>query len=260
MAFPNDKQAFSTHLNYIKCLAGLFAGVTLQSNQALSKVPLPNVDVKKNLIELTKRSLYDERSIVHLDNDYSYASTSWLPVKAYYLVFNILLTVEYILKVQKSIFQMSHNASVAEFTRKLETREITFSEPILNQVFDQSILNFRSKSGANLSSKTSRSDMYKLAMRKIALYKVEDWKRKKQINLRRGIDRTKYQNYLNNFSVSIFDFLYLMRIRSNYRDFAFIEGVSSTDTAMYFLEFFNFTIRFAYALESLKSQLITLRT
>ena len=86
-------------------------------------------------------------------------------------------------------------------------------------------------SGANLSSRTTDDDMYKMAIRKIAKYKVDDWKQRNHINLRKSAHKTKYQIYLSNFSVSIFDFPYYMRIRSNYRDFAFIEGVTTDETA-----------------------------
>ena len=96
-----EHQAYDTHLNYIKCLASLMSGTTLQYNNSLQKAGLPDIDQKKNLIVLTKKSLSDEKKIVDIDKDYSYASTSWLPVKSYYLIFNVLLTVEYVIKIQK---------------------------------------------------------------------------------------------------------------------------------------------------------------
>ena len=77
------------------------SGTTLQYNNSLQKAGLPDIDQKKNLIVLTKKSLSDEKKIVDIDKDYSYASTSWLPVKSYYLIFNVLLTVEYVIKIQK---------------------------------------------------------------------------------------------------------------------------------------------------------------
>ena len=51
-----------------------------------------------------------------------------------------------------------------------------------------------------------------------------------------------------------------MRIRSNYRDFAFIDGVTTTETADYFNTFFFFTAGFVKALEGMKKDLIGLRT
>lgn len=78
---------------------------TLQYNNSLQKAGLPDIDQKKNLIALTKQLLNDEKKIVDIDKDYSYVSTSWLPVKFYYLIFNVLLTTEYVIKIQKRCFQ-----------------------------------------------------------------------------------------------------------------------------------------------------------
>src|SRR3989338_7092176 len=120
MIFQNitEHQAYDTHFNYIKCLCSLTKGTTLQYTGSLRKASLPDIDEKKNLIDLTKKSLTDEHKIVGIDRDYSYASTSWLPIKAYYLIFNILLTIEYIIKIQKSAFSRGHHPCVEEFTRK----------------------------------------------------------------------------------------------------------------------------------------------
>ena len=255
-----DKQAYDTHYNYIKCLCKLLRGATLSSSQSLAKIAIPEIETKSNLIKLTKISLRDEHEIVKIDEDYSYASTSWLPIKSYYLIFNILLTIEYIIKTQNTAFKLPHTSCIKEFTRKLETGEITFSEPLLNQVFDRSILNYKGKAGANLSSRTGIEEMYKMTIRKIAMYKNNDWKTKEKINLHKNLDKAKYETFLSTFKVSIFDFPYLMRIRSNYRDFAFIDNVTNTDTANYFKRYFAFTMYFVKALESLKDEIIIART
>lgn len=259
MLIKLDHQAYDTHYNYIKCLCGLMENTSIQYTGMLRKSILPDLDEKKNLIDLTKKSLNDEYKIVQIDKDYSYASTSWLPVKSYYLIFNILLTLEYIFKIQKSIFRLEHKNCIEEFTRKLECGEIQFSKPQLNQVFDQAILKYVVKTGANLSNLTSADDMYKLAIRKIAKYKIEDWKSKKHINLKNKTHKIEYYSYLKTFKISIFDFLYYMRIRSNYRDFAFIDGVNVDKTAKYFNTFFKFTVFFVKSLEGLKKDLIKLR-
>lgn len=257
--FP-EQQAFDTHFNYISCLAKLLDGATLKHSHLFGKAALPDIDEKKNLIKLTKQSLNDESRIVAIDKDYSYASTSWLPIKAYYLIFNILLTIEYAIKIQKGIFSRTHHACIEEFTRKLKDKEIEFSVPELNIVYDQTILKHKNTAGANLSSKTTPADMCKMAMRKIAYYKLEDWKKRNHINGKRKADKARLASYLSNeFFVSIFDFPFYMRIRSNYRDFAFIEGVNTMDTARYFNEYMLFTARFVKALEGMKNVLIKAR-
>ncbi|MCX6813504.1 MAG: hypothetical protein NTV77_03465 [Candidatus Azambacteria bacterium] len=255
-----ERQAYDTHFNYIKCLFDLTNGVAIKYTGGLKKATTPFLEEKKNLISLTKKSLNDEYKIVLMDKDYSYASTSWLPIKSYYLIFNVLLTVEYIFKLQKNIYNTGHVSCIDEFTRKLSSGEINFSQPILNQVFDKNILTYKITSGANLSRRTSMADRYKMVLRKIAWYKEGDWKRKNNINLHKTTHKARYQNYLNSFAVSIFDFPYYMRIRSNYRDFAFIDGIDTSETAEYFKKYFGFTVHFVGALDKMKNNLVALRT
>ena len=225
----------------------------------LNKAKLPDLDSKKNLITLTFKSLKDEHAIVQQDRDYSYASTSWLPVKTYYLLFNLMLTIEYILLIQKTVFNCSHVKCIEEFTRKLEAKEVEFNEVLLNNVFDQSILKYKETTGANLSKRVSLDRRYTMAIRKIANYKLDEWKRKEKINLKTKTGKTKKAEYLKKFRVSIFEFPYYMRLRSNYRDFAFIEGVSTIDTALYFNSYYNFSLNLFNALNGLKQSMLKTR-
>lgn len=254
-----ERQAFDTHYNYSDCLECLTKGVSLTYLRKLNRIPLKHLDEKENLINLTYKSLQDEFNIVQQDFEYSYASTSWLPVKTYYLIYNQMLTVEYIIQVKKSSYNFSHKRCVEEFTRKLESKELNFNNPPLNEVFDKNILKHKEISGANLSRRIGLERMFKLAIKKIAKYKLEEWKRKNKISLRTKIGRIKKQKYLDNFKISIFEFPYYMRIRSNYRDFAFIEGISEQDTARYFNSYYNFSMNIYNAFEKLKRDMVVAR-
>lgn len=254
-----EKQSFDTHYNYSDCLEHLTNSVSIKILKNLNKALFKHLDVKKNLICLTRKSLKDEYEIVQQDKDYSYASTSWLPIKTYYLIFNLMLTIEYILQVQKSVFGYTHVKCIEEFTRKLEVGEIKFSEPLLNEVFNKNILKLKEVSGANLSRRISIDRRYIMAIRKVANYKFDEWKRKEKINLRSKTGKIKRDKYLDSFRISIFEFPYYKRIRSNYRDFAFIEGISSHDTARYFNSYYNFALNLYQALYNLKRKMLKAR-
>lgn len=255
-----DRQSFDTHFNYIRCLNTLTSGSTLSYLNRCLPQPIPHIGTKENLIDLTSRSLREEHSIVQIDEDYSYASTSWLPIKSYYLLFNVLLTIEYLLKLQMRVFRTSHIACIEEFTRKLRDHEIEFNRPLLNSVFDRTIFEFRESPGANLSLATNNERMYKMAMRKVAQYKLDDWIKRNNISLKANAGRQQKENYLTNFSISIFEFPYMMRIRANYRDFAFIDGVTTRETRRYFNTYYDFTLNFFNALNILKRHLQRCRT
>lgn len=255
-----DRQAFATHFNYADCLATLTNNVSMIYKGKLSKQDLPGLEKKLNLINLTKKSLEDEYRIVQIDQDYSYASTSWLPIKGYYLLFNMFLTIEYILTGRIDKFNLGHQKCIEEFTNKLTTRKIVFSIPLLNQVFSGNIFSLRETIGANLSMKVQLERRYRMAMRKVSIYKRDYSKRKFNINPRTKTGKTKLSEYTKDFKISIFEFPYYMRIRSNYRDFAFIDNVTSSETKDYFITYYSFIMNLYKALDNLKNDLTRLRS
>jgi hypothetical protein len=259
-ALRSDKEAFRTHLNYADCLAALMREAALKPTVALRRAALPHIEGKQNLITLTKRSLEEEKKIVDLDADYSFASTSWLPVKGYYLLFNRMLTIEYIITRQQTAFTMSHAAILKSFSQRLVSGEFVFDRTALNEVFQGGIFSHRDQPGANLSRSVSEERRWKMAMAKIADYKLDEWKRSKKIkDFKTNESRAKRDEFLKRFTLSIFEYPYFMRVRANYRDFAFIEGVSSNDTANYFRTYFDFIMSFDRALEHLQTALKAMR-
>ncbi|MCL4518459.1 MAG: hypothetical protein M1587_04605 [Thaumarchaeota archaeon] len=227
---------------------------------SVSPAPLPELNNKKNLIDLAKKSLRDEARIVSMDKEYSYASTSWLPVKTYYLLFNMMVTIEYLITLNRDCFRMGHGPCIGHFTRRLETGEIVFDVPDLNMVYDGSIFDYHEPSGTNLRRSLPPSQHTRLVMKKIANYKLDDRKRAKGIpSFRSQANQRKRSAFLQTFKTSIFEFPYYMRIRANYRDFAFIDGVTYSNTADYFNDYLAFSLGFYDALDSLKRQLIGAR-
>ncbi len=268
ITIAEGQESFRTHHNYIRALKHLMEGATL-SHSNIDKIPnapLPLLDSKKNLIDLTAKSLNDEARIVRTDKDYSYASTSWLPVKTYYLLFNIMMTIEYLLTLDPASFKIGHGKCSESFTKRLAAGEIAFSEAKLNTVYDYTIFSYREAPGVNLRSASALDQLAtfqhaKLTMRKIAQYKLEEWKRRKRIpNFKTNKHQRDKQTFLRAFKLSVFEFPYHMRLRANYRDFAFIEGVSSNETAEYFSDYFSFAREFCRAFRNLREQLIRART
>lgn len=259
----SGQEAFRTHHNYIRSLLHLMDGSTLSHTnvQHITPAPIPLLDEKKNLIDLTRKSLTDEAHIVKTDQHYSYASTSWLPVKTYYLLFNLMMTIEYLFTLDPGSFKISHSKCATRFTTRLASGEIAFSDPKLNRIYDQTIFTYREPPGTNLRSPFPADQHAALAMKKIARYKLEEWQRQRRIpSFAPQKHRHQKEEFLEKFRLSIFDFPYYMRLRASYRDFAFIEGVSSANTAAYFNDYFAFSRFFFRALRGLKDQLVRART
>ena len=156
---------------------------------------------------------------------------------------------------------MSHTKCIQSFTRRLRDRDLVFDEPILNTVFDGTIFLHRDQVGANLSRTISLDRRFKIAMAKIADYKEEEWRRRNRVGDFRNHSNKKLRDHFRNqFTCSIFEFPYYMRLRASYRDFAFIEGVSTAETAQYFQTYFGLTMAFYQVLDELKEVLVRARS
>ncbi len=251
---------FETHLRYVSLLAKLGRGlsVTCSIIPTLSYSDLAKIRDKTRLIELTKQSIKDEHGIVQIDDEYSTAAVLWLPIKSYYLTYHLLCVVDYLLTGKPAILRTKHGDCVERFSTLLANKSIQFSEPLFNQVIDRSIFDFKEAPGEHLRRSVSDEVMYKLIMKKVMDEKIRSWR------LSRGIveGRTKknrelIEKFKQGMKVSIFDFFYQMRLRLNYRNFDFIDHVSSKETKAYFDQYFTAADYFYTCFANLKNELVS---
>lgn len=255
----SERKDFKTHLIYAERLAKLSHGLSIkcQIKPLLKKNKLSNIKSKLYLIGLTKKSLEDERRIVDIDREYSLASVLWLPIKTYYLLYHLLSVIDYILTGNKSSLSITHDGCLTVFSKRLKNAEIEFNEKMFNNVFAKEILDFRSKSGEHLRSSASDDVIFKLVMKKIGIYKKENYILKSGIDLRTKKGREKIEKYLSTkFTVSILNFFYLMRIKSSYKDFNFIDDMPAIDTKRYFYSYYTTADNFYSCFNNLKNKLI----
>ncbi len=257
----SERLDFETHLIYITQLAKLSYGLsaTYNTKPMLKKEEIENIKNKLKLVELTKQSIKDEYEIVQFDSDYSTASVSWLPIKTYYLVYHLLSVLDYIMTNNRTSLSVSHIQCVNKFSKRLSNKSLKFNNPLLNEVFDKSILGFTTASGEHLKINVSDEVIYKLLMKKIATYKVNNFMIAKNIpNMRHKKNKEKVNKFKSSLSVSIFDFFYLMRLRLSYRDLNFIDNIPAPDTKAYFEEYYNTAGYFYTCFDKLKDKLIQL--
>lgn len=251
----SDRFAFDTHLNYINSLSSLTADLKIEYTNDVKKMAIPSYEKKKNIINLTLRSLKDEYEIINVDPEYSYASTTWLPVKAYYLIFNLLLTAEYCIRPNEKSFKISHTKLISSWNKMIKNGEVIISPSEIGIVYGPEIFDFKLPKYATFRKGTAKEDLFKSAMKMVAKYKYEEWKSKINVKLGSKKGQQLKKEFLNDFSVSIFDYFYQMRIRSNYRDFAFIDEITSAETKNFFETYYSTTIKLQNALVGVCKQL-----
>ena len=257
---PTDRLDFETHLKYVSLLAKLSKGVsvTCTLKPKLNKSKLNALKNKLQLIELTKKSIQDEYKIVQIDKEYSTASVLWLPIKTYYLAYHLLCITDYLISDDIRSLSEKHSKCIDTFTKMLSSGAIQFSEPLLNGVYDKSILNFKTVSGELLRAGVKDEILYKSLMKKIAKEKIENFKISNGIvEVRTKKNKDKVEKFKNSLTVSIFDFFYSMRLRMNYRNFNFIDDIPSVNTKTYFEEYYKTAGCFYVAFSNLKNKLIS---
>lgn len=234
----SNRNDFETHLKYISLIADLSNDlkVTSVTNPVLSKVEVQKLDQKILLAKLTKESLDQEYKIVFMDGDYSLSAVLWLPIKVYYLIYHLLCIIDCIEIGKVSSLNTGHYACIGNFTCKLENSNFQFNNFILNSVFSDSILTFKTQSGEHLKYGVSDDVIYMLIMKNIANAKIEEYKRKGGLTLRK--DKIKIDKFKSNLKVSIFDYFHLMRLRMNYRNMNFLENIPANDTKLYFDKYY----------------------
>jgi hypothetical protein len=249
---------YKTHLKYIKTIRELSNGLKLNLNSSpkISSSNAKKLDKKIQLAQSTKKSIDQEYSIVCLDKDYSMASVFWLPIKVYYAIFHLLCIIDCITKDDTKSLTSQHWTIVNIFTEMLRKKELSFSEDMFNNVYDRKILNFKTKSGEILKNGTSNEIIYKALMRKVAKDKIENYKITKGLSARKKADKEKIEKFTDNLKVSIFDYFYLMRLRTNYRNLDFISDIPSTDTGEYFNEYYFSATSFYKSIGNLINSLL----
>ncbi len=145
-------------------------------------------------------------------------------------------------------FKISHTALISSWNKRILNGDVSFSSTEIGHVYGKEIFDFKLPKGASLSAKTKNEDLFKYALKMVANYKYDEWKVRLKVKLSSKEGQQQKKIFMDGLTVSIFDYFYQMRIRSNYRDFAFIDGITSTETQKYFEIYYSSTIKLANAI------------
>lgn len=241
---------FVTHSNYVNCLNGLSKNLSLRCNLNIrnriqeSKV----LSQKITLLKLTLRSINTEHKTILKYPDYAAVCVPWISVKAYYLIFNLLLILDYLLTGQELRFNSSHERLFRRFKDYLEKRELVFNKKIFTACFRCSrTMNLQVKPGANIKMiDVNLSERYVQILKILIRYKLEDFQRKEKIkNFMSKKNRQKRKEFLDNNTVNICEFFYWYRIKANYRDLEFLnKDISSEQFSDFYHSYFELTFNF----------------
>jgi len=230
---PN--KSFRTHLNYVWFMEDVTKDLKIQYNINIKSIKQNKeeedlLNKKINLIKLIIKNLNEEYKIVKNNIGFSEVCIPWIAVKTYYLIFNLILIIEYLITCDINSFKVGHKTLLERFKSNIKRNILCFSNDFLNRMVScEDIKKWKLLPGHNLKlpQNIDFENRFKGVIRKLFDYVIEDFSRDKY----RLKDKRKFIQ--NNF-INIFEFFYWYRIKSNYRDLEFL------DKDIHILDYFRF--------------------
>ncbi|OQY68706.1 hypothetical protein B6D29_00415 [Microgenomates bacterium UTCPR1] len=247
---PLEHPAFVTHANYLKYMSNqsLRLELTCELNITKRISQDKRVAQKVKLIELTLENLRGEKNNIDKYPDYAVICVSWIPVKSYYLFFNLLLLIQYLKSARDTDLTITHSGLVESFRNSLECGEFKFNNKNYNSIHSVAdTWSWTIPKSENVKRRTADENLrFKQIIKKLVLYKTDDFKRYKKI--RRLAGKTKLE--FSQKKVNLCEFLYWYRIKANYRDMEFIDnGVDVEEFVSFYTDYYQLSINLYKAMK-----------
>src|SRR3989344_2794122 len=218
---PLDHPSFTTHKNYVAFMRRISDNLTLKHNNHLSGKMIISEAAKNKiqLVKLTVKNLEMEERMVRQYSEYAQVAISWMPVKAYYMVFNLTLLLEYLISTDAGYLTTSHTSSLRQFRSLIKSGELEFSHRFFNEVnTGKEIEEMKVGKYENLRALTLTRR--KQVLRKLADYAKDDIRRRdKAVKLnKRQMEEFRGRKFI------LSDLFYWYRIKVNYRDLEFLSA------------------------------------
>jgi len=240
---------FITHLNYVYCFNELSKNLKLDCRVDIkNKIKESKYLIKKiHLIELLRKNLQEEHKLILGTTSFAEICVPWITVKSYYLIFNLLLVLEYLITSDEHSFSSSHEGILKKLKMRIKNTNLVFNKSELNKNYKgRSVLNWKAKPHANIKiiNPNNRERFFQI-IKILMRYRAEEFKRKKDI---KTLNCKEGKDFLDKSSINICEFFYWYRIKSNYRDLEFLDKKIDDDQFLDFYQnYFNLTENFRKA-------------
>lgn len=221
------------------------------------------MDKKITLINLTLKSLEQEYDIIQNEPEFAQVCVSWISVKSYYILFNLLIIFRYLIAQDQSSFYVSHHILQKEIVYLIKRGDLKFSESKFNQVLDgRSAISLKIKAGANIRQTAyDIEERTQQILKKIEAYKEEDYRIQKHIKtIRKKKDKNLVMLFRGKCNINLIEFFYWYRIKANYRDLEFLNKKIAIDKFVdYYNEYYQLTQNFHSAFKTLINKMALVR-
>jgi len=259
---PYRHPDFDTHAHYLEFVCKSSMNIVLKCGLNLRKKITLDKKVKQKvkLLELTVDNLKIEKENIDKYPEYSVVCVSWIPVKSYYLFFNLLIILEYLITGSDSYLAVSHANSNKYFKTLLIKKHLTFDKGLFNKTCTvREATEWKIPPGENVKKRKFDPKLrYKSVIRKLLDYHKEEFRRIKKTERIAG---TKKQEFERTTLINLCDFFHLYRIKANYRDMEFIDkGVDVQEFNNFYNNYYQLTMNFYHAFKKCINEVSTIRT
>jgi hypothetical protein len=263
--FDSVSKTFKTHLNYIKCIKRLTAGLVISSNTSPT-TPLSSNNITKfeQLARITRVSIEGEKNACITQKAYAQIASPWIPVKCYYYLYYLESVFLYLLTSSQVGFSHGGHTAVRKgLLTQIKNRHLIFGGICaagLTTVIDWGTADSFRTSGFTISPNYHLDGNCENSLRgKLAEYIEIDWKQGKHIaNYKTKAAREAKRTDLMPKEFTLLDYFYWMRIKANYRDLDFLDfdnDVNENDAFEYLMCYVDTTFQYADALISITKTL-----
>jgi len=258
---PFEHPDFVTHANYLHFMSEISKDLVLSCNLKINnKITLDKrVSQKLKLIELILENLKEEQRNIEKYPEYSIVCVSWIPVKSYYLIFNLLVLLEYLITCSNTYLTVTHHTLLNDLRRMLNDNILSFNKDIFNHIYTVGdIESWKIPKWENVKKKDSNPELrLKQIIRKLSLYSKEEFKRTNKLNRLVGKKKSEF----GKSKINLCEFVYWYRIKANYRDMEFIDkGVPVQEFVDFYNDYYDLSINFYLAINKCINNLAMLRT
>lgn len=260
--YPPD---FLTHLNYVSCLNDVSKNISISTNLSLKSKLKENKALNKKitLIKLTLESIDGEMKTIVKNPEYAELCVSWISVKSYYLIYNMMLIVDFLISGNEFSLNSGHIEIMNRFKKYLERKILLFCFDIFNINHDCSaILKLNFVPGTNIKiNNPNLQDRCSQILKKLLDYKLDNLKRSDHLkNFRSNHAKEIKERYIKSETINLLEFFYWYRIKANYRDLEFLnKDLTSDKFEDFYQNYFELTGNFYKALRDLINSLSMVR-
>jgi len=247
--WKNENPALITHNNYIECLKIFSNNLSIKIKNLPTQIIVEKGDLKRkvHLVKLTYSNLIWEQKSIQDNPEYATVCASWISIKAYYIFFNFLMVIEYLLSDEVGAFRYTHKKTIKIFKEYIKEGKIQFSAQKFNKIyFPDEINSWAIPKSENIKTFNVDLDVReKQIIRKLLNYCQEDYKKANKL---KKLCKNNKIEFNKKTTLCLFEFFYWYRIKANYCDLEFINSnTSPEDYVKFYDNYFYLTMHFSKA-------------